>query len=92
MSGLCRKDQKYLLPINREVHQVKEKFRVRFAAEGKSAELELCMFCDKLNDGRKPALCKHYAEDYADNVCAGFRKAKDTAARLKEALGTGGIA
>ena len=65
---------------------MKEKFRVHFRANGRTATVELCCFCRKVPDLKHPETCVHYADDYEDNECSGFVEVDDVGIRLHEAL------
>lgn len=53
---------------------------------GKSAELELCVFCKKLKSLHVVGECEHFMDDYSGNNCTAFEKVDDVGVRFKEAL------
>ena len=66
---------------------MKEKFKLSFADnEGRSADLELCVFCDRVTDIRNIGRCEYFADGYKDNKCHAFIRAEDTEKRINEAL------
>ena len=59
---------------------------VNFSDSERSANLELCVFCERLKDINKPEACIHFEDDYEDVSCPGFIKVQDVSSRLMEAL------
>ena len=72
--------------MNTQEPGIKKKHLVGFHADGKSAMLELCVFCKRLTDMDKIGECEHFAEKYVDAECSKFLKVDDISARLSEAL------
>lgn len=65
---------------------MKQKHTVGFAMGEKFAELELCVFCQRMKDVCRPGECEHYAEEYDENSCSAFIKVENVSSRLFEAL------
>ena len=65
---------------------MKKKHLVGFSIQDKKANLELCVFCQQLQNINKPEECVHFEDDYEDVSCCGFIKVDDVSARLAEAL------
>lgn len=59
---------------------------MRFSVVGKSADLELCVFCKYIKDLSRPGECEHYSEKYEDCSCSEFIRVDDVSKRLSEAL------
>ena len=46
---------------------MKEKFRLSYGHnDGRSADLELCVFCQRIGDLNDIGKCEHFAEGYCD--------------------------
>ena len=65
---------------------MKKKHLVGFSIQDKKANLELCVFCQRLKNINKPEECVHFEDDYEDVSCCGFIKVDDVSGRLAEAL------
>ena len=65
---------------------MKKKHTVCFSDGAKTADLELCVFCQNLKDLEKYGECEHYSEKYNDCSCSEFIKVDDVGKRLSEAL------
>ena len=65
---------------------MKKKHTVCFSEGGRSADLELCVFCKHMDDVSRPGECEHYSEKYDDCSCSEFIKVDDVSVRLSEAL------
>lgn len=65
---------------------MKNKHLVGFHSDGKTAMLELCVFCKRMIDLNKIGECEHFAEKYVDTECSEFLKVDDISVRLSEAL------
>lgn len=65
---------------------MKKKHLVGFSSQDKKANLELCVFCQQLQNINRPEECVHYENDYEDVSCCGFVKVEDVSTRLIEAL------
>lgn len=65
---------------------MKHKHTICFGMQGKSADLELCVFCQRLQNINRPEECVHFEDDYEDAHCPGFIKVEDVHSRLVEAL------
>lgn len=65
---------------------MKKKHTVFFSAGGKSADLELCVFCKRMKDISRPGECEHYSEKYEDCSCSEFVKVDDVSKRFLEAV------
>lgn len=65
---------------------MEKKHTVFFSAGGKSADLELCVFCERMKDLSRPGDCEHYSEKYEDCSCSEFVRVDDVSKRLSEAL------
>lgn len=65
---------------------MKKKHTVCFCNNGKSADLELCVFFKRMEDIGKPGECEHYSEKYDGCSCSEFIKVDDVGKRLSEAL------
>ena len=53
---------------------MKKKHTVCFCDNGKSADLEICVFCKRMDDIGKPGECEHYSEKYDGCSCSEFIK------------------
>ena len=65
---------------------MKRKHIVEFSADGKTAELEMCVFCKNMHNLLAVGECSYYADGYDDNHCDGFVIVDDVSLRLYEAL------
>ena len=65
---------------------MKKKHTVCFSDGAKTADLELCVFCQHLKDLEKYGEYEHYSEKYNDCSCSGFINLDDVGKRLSEAL------
>lgn len=66
---------------------MKEKFRLSYGhSDGRSADLELCVFCQRVGDLNDIGKCEHFADGYADNSCVAFVQVDNVEARILEAL------
>ena len=65
---------------------MKQKHTVGFAIGEKSAELELCVFCQRMKDVSRPGECEHHSEDYEEGSCSAFLRVENVSNRLSEAL------
>ena len=65
---------------------MKKKHTVCFSEGDVSADLELCVFCKRMEDISRPGECEHYSEKYDDCSCSEFVKVDDVSTRLSEAL------
>ena len=65
---------------------MKTKHTVCFSDGAKTADLELCVFCQRMKDLGKHGACEHYSDKYDDCSCSEFVKVDDVGKRLFEAL------
>ena len=66
---------------------MKDKFLLSFGSnDGRSADLELCVFCERTADLNDIGTCEHFADGYDDNQCVAFVPTKNTEQRIQEAL------
>ena len=66
---------------------MKEKFKLSFADnDGRSAYLELCVFCEKTADLNDIGKCEYYADGYEDNQCVAFVQTQNIERRIRDAL------
>jgi len=65
---------------------MKKKHTVCFCIGEQNADLELCVFCKRMEDVSKPGECEYYAEEYDDCVCSKFDKVEDVSQRLRDAV------
>lgn len=72
--------------MNTQEPVMKNKHLVSFHADGKTAALELCVFCKRKTHMDRIGECEHFAEKYIDSACSEFLKVDDISARLTEAL------
>jgi len=72
--------------MNTQEPVMKRKHLVSFHADGKSATLELCVFCKRKTDVDRIGECEHFAEKYVGSACSEFLKVDAISARLSEAL------
>lgn len=75
----------FKMRIHKDIRMI-NKHIMGCAGWGKSADLELCVFCKKLKDLYVVGGCDHFMDDYIDNNCTAFEEVDDVAARYKEAL------
>ena len=61
---------------------MKRKHIVEFSADGKTAELEMCVFCKNMHNLLAVGECSYYADGYDDNHCDGFVIVDDVSLRL----------
>ena len=66
---------------------VKDKFLLSFAnSDGRSADLELCIFCERAADLNDIGTCEHFADGYDPYQCVAFVPTRNTEQRIQEAL------
>lgn len=66
---------------------MKKKFRLSYGhSDGRSADLELCVFCQRVGELNEIGKCEYYADGYADNSCVAFVQVDNVEARILEAL------
>lgn len=65
---------------------MKKKHTVSFSVGDKSADLELCVFCQRMGDISRPGECVYYSDKYVDCLCSEFIKVEDVSKRFFEAM------
>ena len=65
---------------------MKTKHTVSFSIGAQNADLELCVFCNRMKDLSKPGECEHYAEEYEGGACSKFVRVDDVSQRLYDAV------
>lgn len=66
---------------------MKDKFRLSFNhSDGRSADLELCVYCKRVSDLHDIGKCEYFAEGYAGHDCIAFDRVDNVEKRTLEAL------
>ena len=64
-----------------------DKFELPFShSEGRSAELELCVYCKRITNLHDIGKCEYFAEGYVGHKCVAFDSVDNVAERTLEAL------
>lgn len=66
---------------------MKDKFRLSLNhSDGRSADLELCVYCKRVSDLHDIGKCKYFSEGYVGHKCVAFDSVDNVEERTLEAL------